>query len=155
MKPYFISMFVIFVAAGVFTGNGDGAEPMMRPPDRGADPTAILLVKQGIKQFNGGEVNAARDSFELAAEMDPTLSSAGFNARLATQEMGQRPAARGGGANAVGGGFAEFGLASLSGFIFVFVIAAYDIGVTHPFMGSTEKESVERVPQERQWAAAA
>jgi hypothetical protein len=155
MKRYIIAVLVILGVAGAFIGKGYGTEPMMEPPNRGADPTAILLVEQGIKQFNGQEVKAARDSFELAAQIDPTLSSASVNARLAAQEMSQNPSARDGGANAVGGGFAEFGVATLAGFIFVFVMAAYDFGGTHPSMGSKEKAFFERVPQQRPWAVAA
>jgi hypothetical protein len=154
MKLYIVSVLILFVVAGIFIGDGYGTEPMVKPPDRGGDPAAILLVKQGIKQFNEGEVNASRDSFELAVEIDPTLSSARFNARLAAEEMNQSAMA-GGGVNTVGGGFAEFGLASLSGFIFVFVMAAYDIGVTPPLTGSKKKAFVERVPQKKEWAAAA
>lgn len=154
MKPYLVSVFIVFVVAGIFTGNGYGAEPMMIPPERGGDPTAILLVKQGIKQFNTGEVKAARDSFELAAEIDPSLSSAAVNARSAAQTMSRNAAGRGG-ANAVGGGFAEFGLATLSGFIFMVVVAAYEIGATNPYTRLNEKESVERIPRERRWAEAA
>ncbi len=40
-----------------------------------------------------------------------------------------------------GGGFVEFGIASLFGFIFVLGMAAYDIGVVHPFRGVEERES--------------
>lgn len=58
------------------------------------------------------------------------------------------------------GGFAEFGFASLLGFIFVFAVAAYEIGATPPPMETEEKSFEKKRPLteaewKERWAAAA
>ncbi|MCG3115072.1 MAG: hypothetical protein LLH30_05270 [Candidatus Manganitrophus sp. SA1] len=170
MKHAMLDVLVMISMIGFFTLNGYGAD-LMAPPKEGADPTAILLVEQGIKQSNEGQWEEAGASFKLASQIDPNLSSATFNAGVAALELGRKEEAlnhmerfvsrqpdnqegqrllsdiRESVDNvypAAGRGFAEFGLASLLGFIFVFAMAAYDIGVTHPFQKETGLEEVKR-----------
>lgn len=169
MKQAMIGVLVMISMIGL-TLNGYGAD-LMTPPKQGADPTAILLVEQGIKQSNQGQWEGASVSFKLASQIDPNLSSATFNASVAALALGRKEEAL----NhletfvsrqpenqegqrllsdiqksvdntypAAGRGFAEFGLASLLGFIFVLAMAAYDIAVTHPFQKERQLEEVKR-----------
>jgi tetratricopeptide (TPR) repeat protein len=167
MKCYMIAMLVIIGTLGLLNLNGYGAEPMMAPPEKGADPMAVLLMEQGIKQSKENEWEAARASFKLASQIDPMLSVATFNAGVAALALGRRMEALDDlerflllqSGNREGqrvlsniregvysrrtdtgaGGFAEFGLASFLGFVFVFAIGAYEIGMTRPAMQTEEK----------------
>lgn len=170
MKHAMIDLLVMISMIGLFTLNGYGAD-LMAPPKEGADPTAILLVEQGIKQSNEGQWEEAGASFKLASQIDPNLSSATFNAGVAALELGRKqealndlerfvsrqPENREGRRllsdiresinnvyPAAGRGFAEFGFASLLGFLFVLAMAAYDIAVTHPFQKERRFEEVKR-----------
>ncbi len=167
MKQAMIGVLVMISMIGL-TLNGYGAG-LMAPPKEGADPTAILLVEQGIKQSNEGQWEEADVSFKLASQIDPNLSSATFNAGVAALALGRKQEALndvekflsrqpgnregqrllsdiresiGNDYPAAGRGFAEFGLASLLGFIFVLAMAAYDIAVTHPFQKERQLEEV-------------
>lgn len=169
MKQVMIGVLVMISMIGL-TLNGYGAD-LMTPPKEGADPTAILLVEQGIKQSNAGQWEEAGVSFKLASQIDPNLSSATFNAGVAALALGRKqealndvekflsrqPGNREGQRllsdiresidndyPAAGRGFAEFGLASLLGFIFVLAMAAYDIAVTHPFQKERQLEEVKQ-----------
>lgn len=174
MKRFMIAVLVMIGILGLLNLNGYGAEPMMAPPKEGADPTAVLLVEQGIEQAKEKEWEAARASFKLASQIDPTLSVATFNAGVAALGMGRRMEAlddlegflslqpgnlegqrivsniREGvysSHTAAGmGGFAEFGFASLLGLIFVFAVAAYEIGATPPPMETEEKSFEKKRP---------
>src|SRR5581483_4667068 len=114
MKHYLIDALVIIGMIGIFTLNGQGAEPKTAAPVKGADPTAALLLDQGIQQMKEGKLEVARASFALASQLDPNLSIPTFNTGAP------------GGVRS-GGGFSEFGIASLLGFIFVLGMAAYEI----------------------------
>lgn len=179
MKRLMIAVLVMIGTLGFLNPNGYGAEPMMAPPKEGADPTVVLLVEQGIEQAKEKKWEAARASFKLASQIDPTLSVATFNAGVAALGMGRRMEAlddlerflllqpgnpegqrivsniREGvysSHTAAGaGGFAEFGFASLLGFIFVFGMAAYDIGMTRPFMDSEEELSEKKERLKVEW----
>ncbi len=64
-----------------------GSAPLLSP-EAGADPTAVLLVEQGIKLYEMEDWQNARSSFEMAAGLDPGLAAAFFNAGLAALEAG-------------------------------------------------------------------
>lgn len=141
MKRYLIDALVIIGIIGIFTLNGQGAEPATTP-NQGADPTATLLVEQGNKQLEAGQPEAAGVSFALASQLDPTISiptiAAGPDSRL----PGRGP-----------GGFAEFGAASILGFIFIFGVAAYEIGTTSPY--PARRAPQRKLVEYEQWPAAA
>lgn len=131
-------------------------------------------MEQGIEQAKEKGWEAARASFKLASQIDPTLSAATFNAGVASLGMGRRMEAlddlerflllqpgnleghrivsniREGvysSHTAAGaGGFAEFGFVSLLGFIFVLAMGAYEIGATHPPMETEEKSFKKKRP---------
>ena len=177
-----IDVLVVVVAVILSAAQAYGIGSMIAPVKGGADPTAALLVEQGIKQFEEKNWGAAHTSFKFAAEIDPGFSVAYFNAGVVASEMGRikealsafeafvarNPGhpegqrllsdlkeASSGGYTAVGGGFAEFGAASLLGLIFIFAVAAYDIGVLHPFTEADGKPSEEAKWREEYWKKAA
>ncbi len=114
---------------------------------------ALMLVGQGISLYNEKNMDAALKSFELAAQIDPSLSVAYFNAGIVASEMGQKKEALSyleeflartpghregeqvlselkaghyaGILDAEKGGFAEFGMAALIGSLFPLAMAAY------------------------------
>lgn len=142
MKRYLIDALVIIGVIGIFTLNGQGAEPTTTTADQGADPTATLLIEQGNKQLEAGEPEAAGASFALAAQLDPKLS-------IPTIETGLESRLPVGG----WGGFAEFGIASILGFIFIFGMAAYEIGETNPY--PAKRAPRRGLVEYEQWPAAA
>lgn len=174
MKRYMIAGLLIIGTLSLLNLNGYGAEPMMAPPEKGADPIAVLLMEQGIEQAKEKGWDAARASFKLASQIDPTLSAATFNAGVAALGMGRRlealddlegflllqPGNREGQrvlsniregvysrrTDTGAGGFVEFGVTSLLGFVFVFAIGAYEIGMTCPAMQTEEKPFKKKGP---------
>jgi len=128
MKRYLIDALVMIGIIGMFTLSAQGAGPKTAPLEKGADPTATLLLDQGIQQMKEGKPEVARASFALASQLDPNLSIPAFNTGAP------------GGVHS-GGGFSEFGIASLLGFIFVLGMAAYEIGTTAPDMPAHRAES--------------
>ncbi len=168
MKDSILKVIMIAIVTLFFTARGYGAEPTMAPPTTGVDSIAVLLIEQGITFYETKQWPAALNSFKLAAEIDPESPSAFLNAALVASEMGQTMEARmileelvrhdPGHAEALkrlsflknitghpgmgrGGGFVEFGFASLLGFIFVLGIAAYDVAVVHPFRDVERRKS--------------
>ena len=177
-----IEALVVIVVVILSAAQAHGIGSMMAPVKGGADPTAALLVEQGIKQFEEKNWEAAHTSFKFAAEIDPGFSIAYFNAGVVASEMGRMKEALSAfeafasrnpghpegqrllsdlkqayssGYQAVGGGFAEFGAASLLGLIFIFAVAAYDIGILHPFTEADGKPSEETEWKEEYWKKAA
>jgi len=133
------------------------------------DPTAVLLIKQGLDLRQAGHAEGALASFDLAAQVDPASAAAHLNAARVTLEMGDPQAAAHHLQNlllrypehvegvalwsrlnapaspptAVGGdGFFEFGLLALVGALFATGIAAYDIGHCPPT--SRKEETTEK-----------
>ncbi len=130
-----------------------GAGPMMTAAKEGGEPMAVMLVDQGISLYNENDMGAALKSFEMAVEIDPSLSVAYFNAGIVASEMGQKKEALSyieqfltrmpghregeqilselkasyyaGILDAEKGGFAEFGMAALIGSLFPLAMAAY------------------------------
>lgn len=146
MKRYLIDALVVIGIITLFALNGQGAEPKTSPPGNRSDPTATLLLNQGITQMKEGLPDAARASFALASQLDPKLSIPAVNTR------GPDPLR-------AGSGFAEFGIAGILGFIFVLGMAAYEIGMTSPYAavsGADRKRSSQGdLFKDERWPAAA
>ncbi len=168
---------VVWVAVAIFpVPTAFGSAPLLSP-DTGANPTAVLLVEQGMKLYEVAKWQDALFSFEMAIGLDPGLSAPLYNAGLTAMKMGNWPLATSylekflarhpahsagmawlsdiqsqssrGDAASEGvepgwGGFAEFGLFGLLGALFIFVLAAYDMGVAHPFGAQKEPEAALR-----------
>src|SRR5581483_2593675 len=98
MKRYLIDALVMIGMIAVFAVNGQWAGVATAQAE-GADPTATLLLDQGIQQMKEGKPEVARASFALASQLDPNLSIPALNT-----------GAPGGGVRS-GGGFSEFGIA--------------------------------------------
>jgi hypothetical protein len=143
MKHFMIDALMMIGIIGMMTLTAYPVKAMTGPLNQGVDPTAMLLLDQGIKQFNAGEVSAARSSFDLASQLDPKIS-------LPALSIGPDAG------KAAGSGFGEFGMASILGFIFILAMAAYEIGMSAPFM-EAKKESLEQkgVLQVKLWPKAA
>jgi len=159
-----LALFLVSIGgvAPVVGGEGEG---------RG-DPTAMLLIEQGLNLYQAGQADGALASFELAAQVDPTSVAARLNAARVTLKMGSPEGATrhlqallsrypghaegmalwsrlhatpSVAATAEGGGFFEFGLMALVGALFTMGIAAYDVGHCPPTSQreeTTEKGSV-------------
>lgn len=166
INTVFMTAFVVFSAAAVYAG-----EPMMAPIDEGADPAAVKLVEQGIKFYEEKKWEEALNSFTLAIQIDSRVFVSYFNAGISLWEMGRMAEAlfylgefgarkpddpRGRRAlldlkkayssdlpDTGLGGFAEFGVASLAGFIFIFGIAALEIGAA-PSAGPVKEAAFEK-----------
>lgn len=174
MKRFILNAVVMMATIVFFTPMVYGTGLMMAPSKEGADPTAILLVEQGIKFNEENKREEALTSFELASQIDPRITVSYFNAGIALWEMGRMAEALSyleefgarnpgdptgqrvlsdlkkayfGSHPATGlGGLAEFGVASLAGFMFIFAMAALDIG-TAQSIGAVKEEAFE----EREW----
>jgi tetratricopeptide (TPR) repeat protein len=161
----FMVAVIVFSAVTVYGGGP------MAPPKEGADPAAVKLVEQGIKFYEEKRWEAALDSFTLAIQIDSRVFVSYFNAGISLWEMGRMAealsyleefAARNPGdprgqralldlkkayssspPDSGWGGFAEFGLASLAGFLFIFGIAALDIGAA-PSTGSVKEKALKQ-----------
>jgi hypothetical protein len=167
----------VVVLVAVFVGPAAFGSAPLLSPEAGADPTATLLVEQGIKLYEMENWQDARSSFEMAISLDPGLAAASFNAGLAALEAGDQATATShltgflarhpthsahsmgaallsdirnrsgdvasGGLERGWGGFAEFGIFGLLGGLFTLMLAAYDMGVEHPFTAQAERDAIE------------
>jgi tetratricopeptide (TPR) repeat protein len=151
MKRIHVVMVMVFVLSLV-SAKMYGAEPLKRPSGVGGNPAAVLLINQGIGLFAKGQLDQALSSFDMAIQMDKTLSDAYFNAGIVALELGmrekgfsyletfasQRPeegraflSGRNNATVAIGAdsapssGFWEFGLPAMLGSVFIFAAGAY------------------------------
>ena len=151
MKRIHVVMVMVFVLSLV-SAKMYGAEPLKRPSGVGGNPAAVLLINQGIGLFAKGQLDQALSSFDMAIQMDKTLSDAYFNAGIVALELGmrekgfsyletfasQRPeegraflSGRNNAETATGAdsapssGFWEFGFSAMLGSIFIFTAGAY------------------------------
>ncbi len=167
MKRFAIGALVVMIFLVSSVPRGYGAGSMIVPPKGAGDPTAVLLMKQGIDLYGEGKWEEALSSLTLASQVDPSLSAAYFNAGVVAWEMGRAGQAlssletflgahpghqeaqrllsdvrksyySGRSSDSAGGGFAEFGAATLLGFIFVFAVAVHEIAATHPLIAAEE-----------------
>lgn len=143
---------IMFFAFSLMSWEAYGGEPLKRPSGAKGDPSAILLIDQGIRLFTDHNPDAALSSFDMAIQMDPTISEAHFNAGMVALELGmrekgfayletyakQRPDSGGAflsdmksaiatadGLGMPKTGFWEFGFVAVIGSVFVFMMAAY------------------------------
>jgi len=157
MKHIHVVVIAIFVFS-LTVGASYGGEQLKRPAGVSGDPAAVLLIDQGIRLFAESQKEQALSSFDMAIQMDPTLSEAYFNAGIVALELGmrekgfsyltefenQRPeegkaflsgirnAVTDSGATDAGSGFWEFGLAAVLGSVFIFTAGAYLISYSQP-----------------------
>ncbi len=152
---------VVFVWIALLTAVPEAlpAESLIMAEQGTKDPIALMLMDQGARLYEGNNLEGAQLSFAMAAQVDPTLQDAYFNAAVTAADLGKTQQAlvsletllsrypkhpqgrrlyatlKGVGPAGVsqvtlGGGFYEFGLLALMGSLFLYTVAAYDIGVT-------------------------
>lgn len=93
MKRFVVGAFVTAVAVIFLAPRVYAIRPLAAPSQKAADPTALLLTEQGIKQYEEQQWEAAYASFKLASEIDPTLAAAEMNRAVALSKMGHAPEA--------------------------------------------------------------
>lgn len=161
----FVAVVLFFVPA-VYSAETEGTAS-----GSGRDPTAALLIEQGEQLITENQMEGALASFDLAIEVDPTLSKAYFQASAVASQMGniekaisymealrkrnpnnmetqrlladlERRRNRVDPIQIPASGFFEFGVLALIGLGFSLLVAGYEFGGSRPAGMNPEETSV-------------